>query len=84
MLKTKKVGTLLIFFFKYYFSFLNRIYTAPEILNDAEKYSFECDVWSIGVVIYEVYCLFYNKLLYILYFILLFLLFIIIYYYLLF
>ena len=29
-------------------------YTAPEILND-EIYSYKCDLWSLGITIYEMY-----------------------------
>ena len=28
-------------------------YLSPEIANDEEKYDFNCDIWSLGVVLFE-------------------------------
>ena len=28
-------------------------YLSPEIANDEEKYDFNCDIWSLGIVLYE-------------------------------
>lgn len=32
------------------------LYTAPEVWNQ-EEYDYQCDVWSLGVVVYELCCM---------------------------